>query len=173
MQRCSLSTSSAAAQLVKPPVQVYGVEGRYATALYSAASKQKTLEKVEQEVKAISQIYSQDKKFREFVLDPSMKHTVKKEAMAATLKKLGHSDITQNFFSTLVELYEHIKLTRVMTSALVAENGRLPKLESISRAFGTLMSAHRGEVICEVSTAKVRQLVFISLLCTYRARCSH
>lgn len=35
---------------LQPPIQVYGVEGRYATALYSAASKQKNLDKVEQEL---------------------------------------------------------------------------------------------------------------------------
>lgn len=35
---------------LQPPIQVYGVEGRYATALFSAASKQKSLDKVEQEL---------------------------------------------------------------------------------------------------------------------------
>lgn len=34
----------------QPPVQVYGIEGRYATALYSAASKQKKLDQVEKEL---------------------------------------------------------------------------------------------------------------------------
>lgn len=34
----------------QPPVQVYGLEGRYATALYSAATKQKKLEQVEKEL---------------------------------------------------------------------------------------------------------------------------
>lgn len=34
----------------KPPVQIYGVEGRYATALYSAASKQNKLDQVEKEL---------------------------------------------------------------------------------------------------------------------------
>ena len=43
----SLSTSSAAAQMVKPPVQVFSLEGRYAAALYSAASKSKALDGVE------------------------------------------------------------------------------------------------------------------------------
>ncbi|EDM10747.1 ATP synthase, H+ transporting, mitochondrial F1 complex, O subunit, isoform CRA_f [Rattus norvegicus] len=37
-------------KLVRPPVQVYGIEGRYATALYSAASKQKRLDQVEKEL---------------------------------------------------------------------------------------------------------------------------
>lgn len=38
----------------QPPIQVYGVEGRYATALFSAASKQKNLDKVEQELGRVS-----------------------------------------------------------------------------------------------------------------------
>lgn len=39
--------------------------------------------------------------------------------------------------------------------ALVADNGRLGKIDSIFKTFEKLMSAHRGEVICEVVTAKV------------------
>jgi F0F1-type ATP synthase delta subunit len=39
---------------------------------------------------------------------------------------------------------------------LMAENGRLPKMDGVTRAFATLMAAHRGEVVCEVTTAKVR-----------------
>lgn len=34
----------------QPPIQVYGVEGRYATALFSAASKQNKLDQMEQEL---------------------------------------------------------------------------------------------------------------------------
>jgi len=36
--------------LLQPPVQVFGLEGRYATALFSAASKQKTLDVVEKDL---------------------------------------------------------------------------------------------------------------------------
>lgn len=35
----------------KTPVQVFGLEGRYAHALFSAASKKKVLTKVEDELK--------------------------------------------------------------------------------------------------------------------------
>jgi len=35
---------------VKAPIQVFGIEGRYATALYSAAVKQKKLEAVEKDL---------------------------------------------------------------------------------------------------------------------------
>ncbi len=39
--------------VVQPNVQVFGVEGRYAHALFSAASKQKVLENTEKELNDI------------------------------------------------------------------------------------------------------------------------
>ena len=39
---------------IKAPIDVYGVEGRYATALFSAASKKKQLDQVEQELGKLS-----------------------------------------------------------------------------------------------------------------------
>merc|ERR1711974_166709 len=48
-----LSTSSSLSQLVKSPAQVFGTEGRYAAALYSAATKQKALEAVEKDLKTM------------------------------------------------------------------------------------------------------------------------
>ncbi len=40
----------AAAQSVKPPVAVFGIEGRYASALYSAAAREKKLDAVEKDL---------------------------------------------------------------------------------------------------------------------------
>ena len=37
----------------------------------------------------------------------------------------------------------------------MAENGRYSHVDAVVNAFGTIMSAHRGEVVCEVTTAKV------------------
>lgn len=37
---------------------------------------------------------------------------------------------------------------------LLAENGRLNKLDTVINAFKIMMAAHRGEVTCEVITAK-------------------
>lgn len=39
---------------LQPPVQVFGVEGRYATALYSAAMKKKSLDAVDKDIKELS-----------------------------------------------------------------------------------------------------------------------
>jgi len=132
----SFSTSSVHKALARTPLQVYGLDGRYATALYSAAVKNKTLESTEKELKQIHDLYSQDKKFNAFVLDPTIKRRDKKAALQQILKKVGVSETTQNFF------------------AIVAENGRLGKFEAIFKTFEKVMSAHRGEVVCEVVTAK-------------------
>jgi F-type H+-transporting ATPase subunit O len=122
--------------MVKTPVQVFGIDGRYATALYSAATKQKSLERVEKEMLSVRDLYRDHPKFHEVVVKPTYKIKDKKAAMEAILKSMGHSDIMQNFFG------------------VVAENGRLKLLEGMVKKFEQLMSAHRGEVSCEVVTAK-------------------
>lgn len=38
---------------------------------------------------------------------------------------------------------------------VLADNGRLPITADVIAAFGKMMSAHRGEVICTVTTAQV------------------
>merc|ERR1739847_13712 len=73
----SLSTSAGRVQLVQPPVQVFGTEGRYATALYSAASKKKSLEVVEKDLKTFQDAMKKDKKFADFMLDPTIKRPLK------------------------------------------------------------------------------------------------
>ena len=41
-----------------------------------------------------------------------------------------------------------------MFKGAIADNGRFNKLNSVIGAFEKLMSAHRGEVLCVVTTAK-------------------
>ena len=50
MVRGFSSTTIRSAGLVKAPVQVFGTEGRYAAALFSAASKNKALDVVEKDL---------------------------------------------------------------------------------------------------------------------------
>lgn len=38
---------------------------------------------------------------------------------------------------------------------VLAENNRLSKLDEVFSAWSKIMSAHRGEVVCTVTTAKV------------------
>jgi len=53
-----------------------------------------------------------------------------------------------------------ILISIVYSIVLLAENGRLKNLDGIISVFETLMAAHRGEVPCEVITAKVCKIVF-------------
>merc|ERR1711976_165450 len=130
------STSAPRSHLVAAPIQLFGLEGRYAHALYSAASKQKKLDVVEKELTSFKGILEKDAKFTTFILDPTVKRNMKQQAIESALQKQKFSPITSNFLSAM------------------AENGRLGKVNSIIGAFDTIMAAHRGDVMCSVTTAK-------------------
>lgn len=122
--------------MVKPPVQIFGIEGRYATALYSAASKQKSLDAVERDLTSLQAQVKQDPKLKDFVMDPTIKRSIKAAALKDVSARVKFSPATGFLLETM------------------ADNGRLKKLEAVINAFKLIMSAHRGEVVCEVITAK-------------------
>ncbi|XP_030055530.1 ATP synthase peripheral stalk subunit OSCP, mitochondrial [Microcaecilia unicolor] len=130
----STSVIRPVSQLVKPPIQVYGLEGRYATALYSAASKQKKLEQVEKELTRVSALIK-DPKMSAILLNPHVKRAIKQKSVSDALAKEKLSPVTVNFVNVL------------------AENGRLRQTPDVISAFNRIMSAHRGEVLCTVTTA--------------------
>ena len=104
------------------------MEGRYASALYSAASKNKQLDKVEKDLIEVQGLLKTDVPFREFVLNPTLKKEAKREAMEVVASKKKTTEATKNLL------------------VLMAENGRLSSLDGVATAFRTLMAAHRGEV---------------------------
>ncbi|KAE8286048.1 ATP synthase subunit O, mitochondrial [Larimichthys crocea] len=131
----SSSVIRPAAKLVRPPIQVYGVEGRYATALFSAASKQNKLDQVEQELGKVTTLIK-DPKLSSIVMNPHVKRSLKQKTFNDALAKAKVSPITINLINVL------------------ADNGRLTLTGDVIAAFGKMMSAHRGEVICSVTTAQ-------------------
>ncbi|KAM6161927.1 ATP synthase peripheral stalk subunit OSCP, mitochondrial [Erethizon dorsatum] len=133
--RCfSTSVVRPFAKLVRPPVQVHGVEGRYATALYSAASKQKKLDQVEKELLRVAQLLK-DPKVALSVLNPYVRRSIKVKSLNDITAKERFSPLTSNLMN------------------LLAENGRLENTQGVISAFSTIMSVHRGEVPCTVTTA--------------------
>lgn len=122
--------------MVKPPVQVFGIEGRYACALFSAASKQKSLDAVEKDLTSFQASFKKDEKLRDFILDPTIKRSIKAKALKDASAQIKYCPATGFLLETL------------------AENGRLKKLDAIINAYKLIMSANRGEVVCEVTTAK-------------------
>ena len=128
--------SSAAGQTVKPPVQIFGLEGRYATALYSAATRLKQLESTEKELIKIQGALKANPVLRESLTSPINNRTQLAKSLAEFGKQANLSSATTNLLD------------------LLAENGRLKKIDGVINAFKTIMAAHRGEVVCEVISAK-------------------
>ena len=122
---------------MQPPIQVFGTEGRYATALYSAATKKKALDTVEKDLKTFQATLKKDARLADFLADPSIKKSLKADGLSGACDKLKMNELSKNLFLAL------------------AENGRFNMAESVAAAFSTIMAAHRGEVVCEITTAKV------------------
>lgn len=123
-------------QMVKTPIQVFGSEGRYATALYSAATKQKQLDSVEKELVQIQAAMKKNPSLREVISSPIINKKIMATTLSEASKSLSFSSSTANLLS------------------LLAENGKLKKIDGIINSFRSIMAAHRGEVVCEVVTAK-------------------
>uniref|UniRef100_A0A096NEI4 ATP synthase peripheral stalk subunit OSCP, mitochondrial n=1 Tax=Papio anubis TaxID=9555 RepID=A0A096NEI4_PAPAN len=146
--RCfSTSVVRPFAKLVRPPVQVYSIEGRYATALYSAASKQSNLEQVEKELLRVAQILKEPN-VAASVLNPYVKRSVRVKSLNDITAKERFSLVTTNWINVL------------------AENGRLSNTQGVVSAFFTMMSVHRGEVPCTVTTASPLEEAILSELKT-------
>ncbi|GBC05400.1 hypothetical protein RclHR1_06200005 [Rhizophagus clarus] len=126
----------ASTKTVKVPLTLYGIEGRYATALFGAASKQQTLEKVETELNKIKTVIDKDSIIRNFLEDPSLSRQVKKTGIQGLLKDGKYTETTKNFFIVL------------------AENGRLGITTKIINSFQSLMTANRGEVPVTIVSVK-------------------
>lgn len=127
---------TASSGLVKPPVQMFGLEGRYATALYSAASKMQQLDQVEKDLSSFQTALRSDKKLREMVVSPIVNKSTMGKALRETANQARMASATGNFLG------------------LLADNGRLSALDGVINSFQVIMAAHRGEVVCEVVTAK-------------------
>ncbi|VDQ17568.1 unnamed protein product [Trichobilharzia regenti] len=53
-----------------------------------------------------------------------------------------------------MNIFSYIPFLFFFISVTLAENGRLPKINSVIDKFNQIMTAHRGEVSCTVRTAK-------------------
>ncbi|XP_074156827.1 ATP synthase peripheral stalk subunit OSCP, mitochondrial [Sminthopsis crassicaudata] len=139
------SVSRPFAKLVRPPIQVYGLEGRYATALFSAASKQNKLDVVEKELLRVTKLLKEPKMV-DSIMNPHIKRSIKIKTLSDIIAKERFSPITTNLMK------------------LLAENGRLNNTEGVISAFSTMMSVHRGEVQCVVTTASALDSATLSEL---------
>jgi len=132
----TFATSTAHRSLEQAPIKVFGVEGRYAHALFSAASKNGTLDAAEQELNAVQALFDGEAALAEYCNDPTINKFEKRDVVVDVLKASNFSDLTVNFVG------------------VIAEENRLSRSKGITKAFNTIMRARRGEVDCKITSAK-------------------
>lgn len=127
---------ASAAPHVKPPVQLYGLDGTYATALYTAAAKDSSIEKTYQSVEKLNTAIKNDAKLNEILSNPSLSLGSRKEVIATIQSTLNIDATTVNLLNVL------------------SENNRLGLFPQIAKQFSVLNSAHNGVVEATVVSAK-------------------
>ena len=119
----------------KPPLDLYGLNARYANAAYIAASKSSTLEKVESELLAIKATSESSPAFKSFLENPLISRADKTKQVEDMLKAKT-SEVTLNLMTTL------------------AGNARLNNISGIADNYVQLMKAKRGEVEATIISAE-------------------
>ncbi|CAK7230808.1 ATP synthase F0 subcomplex subunit OSCP atp5 [Sporothrix curviconia] len=130
--------AAAAAQEVKPPIALFGLDGTYATALYTAAVKTSTLDPTAKTLSALSALLSKDAKLGSILATPTLSSADKSAVVAELLKSTNSASqpTVSHFLQTL------------------AENNRLGLLGDVAAKFGELIRAANGEVEMIVTSAQ-------------------
>lgn len=124
------------------------MEGRYASALYTAAAKSNELAKVESDLGKIQAVIAKSPLVKAFLSDPTLGRE-KKRALVGQL--LGGSQ--QAYAPAIVNLF-----------GVMAENGRLGLSAKVIAAFEEIMRAHRGEVSVLITSAKVQVAIALTVI---------
>jgi F-type H+-transporting ATPase subunit O len=129
--------AAAATESVKPPVALFGLDGTYATALYTAAVKTSSLDPTAKAIASLSTIVEKDAKLAAILSAPTLSAADKSAIVAELVKAAGiQGETVKNFLGTL------------------AENNRLGLLPGVISKFGELISAARGEIEMVVTSAQ-------------------
>lgn len=129
----SLATASAS---VKPPVQLFGLDGTYATALFTASAKDSSVDKTFSSVERLSKAIKEDAKLGEILANPALSFESRKQVISTLGSSLKLDSIVLNLLNVL------------------SENNRLGLFSSIAKQFAVLNSAYNGVVEATVVSAK-------------------
>lgn len=122
--------------IVKPPVTLFGLDGTYATALYTAAVKTSSLEPTAKSLDSLGGLFKKDAKLASVLSTPTLSADDKSAIVAELIKASSSSnEAVKNFLKVL------------------AENNRLGLLPDVVSKFGELMSASRNEVELVITSA--------------------
>jgi len=122
----------------KPPIALYGLDGTYASALYTAAVKSSSLDTVSKAITSLNDVFHKDPKLGAILLAPTLSAEDKSQIIAELQKHTGgqdKNDTVKNFLTTL------------------ADYNRLGLLKGVVEKFTELISAAKGEVELTVTSA--------------------
>ncbi|KAF2116572.1 ATP synthase subunit 5 mitochondrial precursor [Lophiotrema nucula] len=121
----------------KPPVALFGVDGTYASALYTAAAKTNALDATARSLDTLGSVFKKEPRLSELIAAPTLSPSDKSQIVQELQKHIGQDKdgVVKNYLQTL------------------AENNRLGVLESSIEKFAVLMGAHKGEIELTVTSA--------------------
>jgi hypothetical protein len=95
----SFAAKAEAEQYVEVPLPMYGVAGKYASALYVTAVRGNVLDPVETELQQVIGAAEQNPVFSDFLKDPSVSKTVRMKAVEEIFGQTKFNDVTKNFLA--------------------------------------------------------------------------
>ncbi|EER30150.1 conserved hypothetical protein [Candida tropicalis MYA-3404] len=136
MSRVFLRSLASAAKSTKPPVQLFGVDGTYANALYSATIQQSDMAQTWKSLEKVENVIKGDPQLKVALTNPSLTKDDRVAVAKSISDKLALDKTTANFLTVL------------------AENNRLGNFSSVFEKFGLLNDAYNGVVEAKVTSAK-------------------
>lgn len=127
---------ASATKAIKPPVQLFGVDGTYATALYRASVEDSSVEKSFQALTKVNDLIEQDAKVNQFLNNPALSSDDRKAVIDTIASSLKLDKTVTNFLTVL------------------SDNNRLSEFKSIYTKFGQLNDAEQGIVEATITSAK-------------------
>ncbi|PWW72761.1 F1 complex, OSCP/delta subunit of ATPase [Tuber magnatum] len=131
---------------IRPPVQLFGVDGTYASALYTACAKAKALESTEKSLQRLKTLLQKDPKLETIISSPTFSSGDKSQIIAVITKPIASDAAVKNLLEAL------------------AENNRLGLLRGVIDKYSTLMDAHKGVVEAVITSASQLEPRIISRL---------
>lgn len=121
---------------VSIPLELYGLDGTYATALYTAAAKENALKEVSAAVTKLQDLFKEDPKTREILTDPSLSAEDHESVFKLVTEQIGGSKLFVGFLETL------------------SANSRLSLIDDVLSGFTKLQNAGEGLIEATVTSAK-------------------
>lgn len=132
--RSFLRSMATATKSVKPPIQLFGVDGTYANALYSASSE--NIDQTFNNLSKINDLIAKDPKVNEILTNPALSKDDRSSVIEVISSNLKLDKPIVNFLNVL------------------SENNRLNEFKSIFEKFELLKNAHDGIVEAKITSSK-------------------